>query len=223
MIDFARVRRMMVDNQLRTYDITDLAVLAAMNDTPREVFVPDELKMLAYSDQPIVVARTKDDGTRALLPPMIFGRLVQNLGVETGDRALVVASGLGYEAVVLARLGARVTILESDPGIAESTRHVLAPFADSGIEIVTGPLAEGHADGAPYDIILINGAISVRPEKLLDQLRDGGRLGTIVGDGSRTSRATLFVRSGAVSGSRALFDAAAPSLPAFENKPGFVF
>ncbi|WP_029031536.1 protein-L-isoaspartate O-methyltransferase family protein [Salinarimonas rosea] len=222
MIDFARVRRMMVDHQLRTYDITDLGILSAMNEVPREAFAPDEAKGLAYSDQSLPVAHTEDGG-RWLLPAMIFGRLLQNLQVRAGERTLVVASALGYEAVVMQRLGARPTILESDAGVAERTRALLAEHGAGSVEVVVGPLDGGCPDAAPFDVIYVNGAVQVRPQALLECLAEEGRLGVIVGDGSRTSRASLFVRSGDTFGSRAVFDAAAPLLRPFREELGFVF
>ena len=163
------------------------------------------------------------DGQRWLLPPMIFARLLQTLDLRAGDGALVVASGLGYEAAIMRRLGAKVTVLESDEAIAATTRERLAAVGEASVEVVVGPLDGGCPDEAPFDVVYVNGAMQTRPQRLLDQLRDGGRLGAIVGDGSRTSRATLFVRSGEVFGSRAIFDAAAPLLPPFREEPGFVF
>ncbi|WP_349367685.1 protein-L-isoaspartate O-methyltransferase [Salinarimonas sp.] len=222
MIDFARVRRMMVDHQLRTYDITDLGVLTAMNEVPREVFAPSNAQELAYSDQSLPVA-AGEAGQRYLLPPMIFGRILQNLQLRAGERALVVASGLGYEAVIMSRLGAAVTVVEPDEAIAATIREKLAAQGAGEVEVVVGPMEAGSPDKAPFDVVYVNGAVQKRPQALLEQLKEEGRLGVIVGDGSRTSRATLFVRSGDVFGSRAIFDAAAPLLPPFREEPGFVF
>jgi len=223
MTDFARVRRAMVDNQLRTYDITDLTVLTAMNAVPREVFVPEGREMLAYSDQPLVVGSAGAEGVRVMLAPMVLARLIQHVQVREGERVLAVADGLGYSSAVLAHMGAKVTMLESSEELAGLSRRKLAQVGRTDVEIVTGPLQAGWAAGAPFDAILINGAIQERPEGLLEQLVDAGRLGCIVGPGDRTNRATLFVRSGDVFGSRPLFDAAAPVLTPFRKEPGFVF
>lgn len=222
MIDFARVRRTMVDHQLRTYDITDLGVLSAMNEVPREHFVAEDARPLAYSDQSLPVAEGRD-GRRWLLPPMIFARILQNLELRAGDSALVVASGLGYEAAIMSRLGASVTVVEPDEAIAAATREKLAAAGAGDVAVVVGPLERGCPDRAPFDAIYVNGAVQTRPQALLEQLKEDGRLGVVVGDGSRTSRATLFVRSGDVFGSRAIFDAAAPVLRPFREEPGFVF
>lgn len=222
MIDFARVRRMMVDHQLRTYDITDLGILTAMNEVPRERFAPQDKRALAYSDLSLPVAEG-EGGARHLLPPMIFGRLLQNLRLMAGERALVVAGGLGYEATVMARLGAKVVVAEPDAALAERTRELLAESGAGEVEVVAGGIAEGCPEKGPYDVIFVNGAAQKRPEALLAQLAEDGRLGIIVGDGSRTSRASVFLRSGDTVGARAIFDAAAPLLPALREEPGFVF
>jgi protein-L-isoaspartate(D-aspartate) O-methyltransferase len=223
MIDFARVRRMMVDNQLRTYDITDLDVLSAMNEVPREHFVSPERGILAYSDQPLPVARDKDGEGRHFLAPMVFARIVQNLDIKAGEKVLIVAGALGYEAAVIARLGAEIVVAEPDADLAAETRAKLETLGVAGVRVVEAGLTEGCPAEAPFDAILINAAIEERPEPLLGQLREHGRLATIIGDGGRTSRATLFVRHGEVFGSRAMFDAAAPALSAFRKEAGFVF
>ncbi len=238
MIDFARVRRMMVDNQLRTYDITDLDVLSAMNEVPREHFVTPERGILAYSDQPVAVAQASDGEGRHFLAPMVFARIVQNLAIKAGEKVMIVAGALGYEAAVIARLGAEVVVVEPDLELAAQARTRLESLPASALDtarghagshhggtirVVEAALDAGCRDEPPFDAILINGAIEERPESLLRQLREHGRLAVIVGDGGRTSRATLYVRNGEIVGSRALFDAAAPALSIFRKEAGFVF
>ncbi|KAA2235394.1 protein-L-isoaspartate O-methyltransferase family protein [Salinarimonas soli] len=223
MTDFARVRRAMVDNQLRTYDITDIEVLSAMNQVPRELFVPKGREMLAYSDQPLVVGDAGTEGPRVMLAPMVLARLLQNLQVGPGTRVLDLAGGLGYSAAVMASMGARVVALESSEALADQARQNLARLGHPDVEVVVGPLKHGAPDKAPFDVILINGTIQQRPDAVLDQLVDEGRLGCIEGPGNRASRATLYVRAGKIYSSRPLFDAAAPVLTPFRDEPGFVF
>jgi len=223
MIDFAHVRRMMVDNQLRTYDITDLDVLSAMNEVPREHFVAPERGILAYSDQPLPVTRAGDGEGRYFLAPMVFARIVQNLSIKAGEKVMIVSGALGYEAAVIARLGAGVIVVEPDAGLAVETRAKLDALGVGGARVVETAFDAGCPDEAPFDAILINGAIEERPESLLRQLSEHGRLAAIIGDGGRTSRASLFVRNGEVFGSRIMFDAAAPALSVFRSEPGFVF
>jgi protein-L-isoaspartate(D-aspartate) O-methyltransferase len=212
---------MMVDCQLRTFDVSDPALLAAMDEVPRERFVPDARASLAYIDQNIPVAEV-DGERRLMLAPMVLARMIQGLALKPGERALDVACGLGYSSAVLARLGVHVTALEWPEPIAAEARSRLAAVAGEPIEVVAGPLEAGHAAGAPYDAILVNGAVDTGPQRLLEQLRDGGRLACVEGAG-RAGRAMLYVRSGAAFGCRTLFDAAAPVLSAFRAEPGFVF
>ncbi|MXQ11110.1 protein-L-isoaspartate O-methyltransferase family protein [Microvirga makkahensis] len=220
MVDFSQARRMMVDSQLRTFDVNDIPLLDAMGSVAREKFVLPGREELAYIDQDILVG----DGParRFMLSPMNLGRMIQALGVERGEKALDVAAGRGYASAVLHELGAQVTALESDEALAAEARRSLAAAGAGSVQVVTGALDEGHAGNAPYDVIVINGAVDLRPEALLRQLADGGRLVCVKGRG-RAARATLYVRSGDAFGERALFDAAAPLLAPFVQEPGFTF
>ena len=218
MLDLAQARRNMLDCQLRTYDITDKAVLAAAEDVPREIFMPAGRENLAYLDQNVMLSPE-----RCMLQPMVLVRLLQALQIRSGSRVLDVASGLGYTSALLARLGARVTALESDEDLARMSRErlVRAGF-DSEIDVCTGPLEEGCPDRAPFDAIIVNGNVETRPDALLEQLAENGRLGCIRVD-RRAGHALLYVRGGEGVGSRQLFDATAPALPAFRTPPAFVF
>jgi protein-L-isoaspartate(D-aspartate) O-methyltransferase len=220
MVDFTQARRMMVDSQLRTFDVNDMPLLDAMDSVPRERFVLPGREELAYIDQDILVS----DGAerRFMLSPMILGRMIQALAIEAGEKVLDVACGRGYSSAVFAALGARVTALEADPALAEAARQALAAAGVDGVAVEAGSLDQGCSRNAPYDAILVNGAVEVRPEALLQQLAEGGRLVCVKGRG-RAARATLYVRSGDAFGERNLFDAAAPLLAPFAQKPGFTF
>jgi len=220
MVDFSQARRMMVDSQLRTFDVNDIPLLDAMNSVPREKFVLPGREELAYIDQDILIS----DGAarRYMLCPMNLGRMIQALEVEAGEKALDVACGRGYAAAVLHKLGAQVTALDADESLTDAARKSLAAAGADGVEVVTGPLEQGWAKNAPYDVILVNGAVDVRPDALLQQLAENGRLVCVKGRG-RAARAMLYVRSGDAFGERALFDAAAPVLAPFVQEPGFTF
>ncbi|MCC2639510.1 MAG: protein-L-isoaspartate O-methyltransferase [Moraxellaceae bacterium] len=220
MVDFAQARRIMVDGQLRTFDVNDIPLLDAMDTVPRELFVLPGREELAYIDQDILVG----DGAerRYMLSPMILGRLVQALGIEAGERVLDVACGRGYASAVFHELGAQVTALEADDALAGAARQSLSAAGAGNVTVVAGALEQGHAANAPYDAILINGAVEVRPDVLLQQLAEGGRLACVKGRG-RAARATLYVRTGDAFGERALFEAAAPLLAPFIQAPGFTF
>jgi len=220
MVDFSQARRIMVDSQLRTFDVNDIPLLDAMDSVPRERFVLPGREELAYIDQHILVA----DGAerRFMMSPMILARMIQALGIEPGNKVLDVACGRGYSSAVLAELGAQVTALEADEALAETARRCLAAAGVSRVAVEAGPLEKGCAKSAPYDGILINGSVDVRPEDILGQLAEGGRLVCVKGLG-RSARAMLYVRSGNAYGERSLFDAAAPLLAPFAQKPSFTF
>jgi protein-L-isoaspartate(D-aspartate) O-methyltransferase len=214
--EFAVRRQHMVDSQLRTFDVTDQAVLAAFALVPREAFVAPAFASLAYFDRDVAARGAID---RRLLAPMVLARLIQAAKVRPGKTALDVAGGSGYSAAILASLGAQVVALESDEGAVAAARNLLG--AEKSIKIVAGDLAEGVAGGL-FDVILVNGAFERNPQKLLSQLAEGGRLVGV--DASFSSpRAVLIERIGGVTSRRVLFDAAAAKLEDFRQAPSFAF
>jgi len=218
-IDFTAARTLMVDGQVRPNKVTDARVLAAMRSLPRERFVPVDRAALAYCDEDVPLGNG-----RFLVEPMVIARLVQIAAVQDGDRALVVGSGSGYGAALLAACGATVIALEQDGALIAMARAVL-PGVAGGVSLVEGPLAEGWKAGGPYDVILIEGAVPEIPPAVLDQLRgDGGRLVTVIKRGARVGQAVLCSRAG---GGRVdphpVFDCAIPVLPMLKPAPGFVF
>jgi protein-L-isoaspartate(D-aspartate) O-methyltransferase len=230
MIDFAAARRMMVDGQVRTSDVTDLRLIVAMQAVPRERFVPAGKAELAYLDLDLPVAEGAAGGEagerareRYLLKPMVLAKLLQTAGVGEGDRVLDVGCATGYSSAVLGRLVASVVALEQEAELARLAQGNLMAVGTRNVEVVTGPLTEGWPPGAPYDVILLNGASEVAPQALLGQLKEGGRLVGVIGRAPVT-RAMLYIRSNAgdVSG-RAVFDAVAPLLPGFAQPAAFVF
>ncbi|WP_336492538.1 protein-L-isoaspartate O-methyltransferase family protein [Methylobacterium nigriterrae] len=217
MLDYAQARRLMVDCQLRTFDVNDIAVLDAFDAVPRERFVPPGREDFAYIDQTLRLGGA--DGDARFLPaPMVLARMIQALAIEPGARILDVGAGYGYAAALMARLGARVVALEPVPGLAAAARERLGGTA----EIVEAPLAAGAAGHGPYDAILVEGRVELRPQALLDQLKDGGRLVCVMGR-DRSAKTTLFVRAGDAFGARPLFDANLPGLAAFAAEAGFSF
>ncbi|MGA2043477.1 MAG: protein-L-isoaspartate O-methyltransferase [Roseiarcus sp.] len=214
--EWAVRRRHMVEGQLRACDVTDLAVLAAFGRIPREAFVAPAFASLAYADRQIPALGAHG---RALLAPMVLARLVQAAGVRAGDRALDVAGGSGYGAMILAALGAEVVALESDADAAAQAKALTAGAA--GVASVVGDFAT-PAPGGPFDLILVNGAFGRSPDELLDQLAAGGRL-VGVDSSLGAPKAVLIERVGGVASRRVLFDAAAPNLEAFSPHPSFAF
>jgi protein-L-isoaspartate(D-aspartate) O-methyltransferase len=208
--DFAAARQAMVDSQLRPQGVNDPSVIAAMSLVPREQFVPDEQKSLAYVDRSVPLGEG-----RALPGPAVLGLLLTALAPLRGERALVVGAGTGYAAAVLKEMGIDVDAVDSSAALAGVARQ-------NGVEIVEGPLADGLKKGAPYDIVLIDGAVEAIPETLVEQLRDGGRLGGAIIDQGIT-RLVVGRKAGGGFGYLTIADAATPALPGFERPPAFVF
>jgi protein-L-isoaspartate(D-aspartate) O-methyltransferase len=210
MQDYSLARRAMVDSQLRPEAVTDRGVLAAMAAVERERFVPESAKALAYFDRPLPL--TKD---RAMMPPAALGRLLSELAPRAGEGALVVGSGTGYSAALLQAIGLEAVALESDEALAASAR-------EAGIETVSGALADGWKGSAPYDIILLDGAVEEIPATLIKQLSADGRLaGAIVDRG--VTRLVVGRAAGGSLGLRTLADADVDILPGFERPRAFTF
>ncbi|MGI8527588.1 MAG: protein-L-isoaspartate O-methyltransferase family protein [Pseudolabrys sp.] len=217
MTDFAAARRMMVDGQVRTADVTDLRVLAAFQDVPREHFLPPAMSGLAYLDLDVPVS---EDGARRLLKPMVLAKLIQAAEIDESDRVLDVGCATGYSSAVLSELAREVIALEED---AELARQAMEALRDRRhITVANGALTSGWPAAAPYDAIVLNGAIEAAPRALCRQLKEGGRLVCVIGTG-RAGKATVFRRGGEETGSRAIFDAAAPLLPGFAKPAAFAF
>lgn len=210
MQDFSLARRAMVDSQLRPEGVTDRGVLAAMGSVEREQFVPEAARALAYFDRPLKVG-----GQRAMMPPAALGRLLSELAPKPGERALIVGSGTGYSAALLRHIGLGVVALESDKPLAAAAEA-------AGIETEIGELSNGSAKGAPYDIVLLDGAVEEVPATLVKQLRDGGRLAGAIVD-REVTRLVIGRASGGALGLRSLADAEVDQLPGFERPRAFTF
>jgi protein-L-isoaspartate(D-aspartate) O-methyltransferase len=221
MTDFAALRRMMVDGQVRTADVTDLRLLAAMLELPRERFFPGEKAPLAYLDLDVPV-NDSGQAIRRLLKPMVLAKLIQAAAISETDRVLDVGCATGYSTVLLTHLAGFVVGLEEDAILARRAAEALASARLPIAKIVTGSLSRGCAGEGPYDVILLQGSAEVVPTPLFDQLKDGGRLVGVIGRGP-AAKAMLYRRiEGELSG-RPVFDAAATPLPGFSKPPEFVF
>jgi protein-L-isoaspartate(D-aspartate) O-methyltransferase len=215
-MDFAAARRKMVASQIRTSEVTDPVVVEAMAAVPREVFVPPANRDFAYIDEDLAIGKG-----RYLMEPVVLARLLQLADLQPMDKALVIGAGTGYSAAVISRLVHSVVALESDRALADFAVQALAS-AGPRVSVVTGDLKGGWPQQSPYDVILVDGAVSELPNALKPQLADGGRLVCIVREGP-VGRATLLTRSGDSYGSRQEFDAMTPLLSGFEKQPKFAF
>jgi protein-L-isoaspartate(D-aspartate) O-methyltransferase len=208
--DYSAARAAMIDSQLRPQGVSDPAVLLAMSSVPREQFLPDQSRPLAYVDRAVAVGPG-----RFLAAPAVLGQLLTQMAPERGQRALVVGAGTGYSAALLAAMGLDVVAVESAPELAGKAREL-------GIEVIEGALEAGHREGAPYDQILIDGAVEMLPDGIIAQLADGGRLGTALVDRGVT-RLIVGRKSGDAFGYLSIGDAGVPVLPGFTRAKAFTF
>ena len=213
MSSFADLRRMMVDCQLRTYDVTDRAALAAADAVPREAFVPENLSHLAYLDQSIPLPGTG----RALMTPMVAVRMIQLLDPQPGEAALEYAGGSGYGAALMANMGAKATLWEPDNAARALAESALSRAGAGNVTITAAQPA-----AASFDAILVSGACEIVPETLFPLLRPEGRLVVVEGIG-RAARVKLYLKSSDVVSGRPVFDAAAPVVSEFRRPAAFVF
>ncbi len=211
---FDQMRRAMVASQLRTTGVNDPRVVAAMGTVARERFVPADRCALAYADALVPVGHG-----RQLNPPMVIGRMLTEARLQGDERALVIGAATGYSAAVLARLVGSVVAVEEQPELAAFARAALDA---SGVELVEGPLTQGHAVRAPYDFILIDGAVEHVPQLIVDQIADGGEFALALIDEGVTRLCVGRLVVGAF-GTTAFADAAAAILPGFAKSRGFSF
>ncbi len=215
-------RQKMVDGQIRTRDVTDTRILEAMLAVPRERFLPEGQRALAYLDLDVAIDGLAGPAPRYLVQPVVIARLLQALEPGGSDKILVLGCGSGYAAALAARLAGQVVALECDPTLAAMARENLSALGFDNIRVENGPLADGAAGEAPYDAIVFDGATEVIPDRLYQQLADGGRLAGVFAT-SEPPRAALVTRAQDDFGMRVLFDIATPVLPGLERRPEFVF
>lgn len=212
-------RQKMVDSQVRTADVTDLRLIEALREIPREAFLPESQKALAYLDIDVALDGAQDV---YLIKPVVLARMLQAAEIGPDDRVLVTGGAAGYAAAIVAKLAKEVVAVVIGENLAELTKAGLAAAGISNVTISVGEAAAGDAAKGPYDVIVLDGATEVVPETLYGQLKIGGRLAGVFAL-SKPSRATLVTKSPGDFGSRALFDASAPVLPGLKRLPAFSF
>jgi len=220
MSGFATARQKMVDGQVRPSDVTDIRILDAMLAVPREAFVPQNKQALAYLDLDLDVS--EGGGKRFLIKPVVLAKMLQAADIKESDRVLVVGCATGYAAAVIAQFAPQVTATEGDSAQAAKAQANLASNGCGNVTVRPAAPADGEAASAPYDVIVLNGATEIVPERLYGQLRDGGRLVGVFAT-SQPARATIVTCSHGDFGHRTLFDASAPTLPGLERRAEFVF
>jgi protein-L-isoaspartate(D-aspartate) O-methyltransferase len=221
--DFSEMRLKMIDGQIRTTDVTNPAILLAMGSVPRELFVDARLQPLAYIDENIEILPASATGpARHLMQPSPFAKLLQLAEIAGGERVLVVGAGTGYSAAVIAALGAEVVAVEQDPVLGDRAEAALAAVGAAVVRLVRGALDGGSPADAPFDVILVEGAVDEIPEHLLEQLAEGGRLVTVAGQGN-SGVARVYLKDNGLVTSRRAFNASVKPLPGFERAEAFEF
>lgn len=224
MINEPAARLNMVEGQLRTNKVTDEAVLEGFLTTPRERFVPSQLRGIAYVDDDIPLGNG-----RVLIEPLVLARLLQLARIGKDDKVLEIGCATGYATALLAKMAASVVGVESDPRLAAAARANLQALGIGNVQLQEAPLHAGWRAGAPYNVILINGGVAEIPAAISDQLAEGGRLVT-VSEGeangpseARCGCAVVMTRAEGKLSSRPVFDATVEILPGFARRPAFVF
>ncbi len=214
-LDFRSMREAMVKNQLRANNVSDPAIVTIVEALRREDFVPADKRALAYADAVVPLG-----GGRALNPPMATARLINDAQLKPGDAVLLIGAATGYAAAVIAQLAGQVVALEEDAALADVARAALSDYAN--VMTVNGPFTKGWHEGAPYDVIIIDGAVSAPGNEIVEQLAPGGRLLMGLVDNGVT-RLARGVRHGDHVGLVAFADVETVILPGFEQPAGFKF
>lgn len=218
-MNYTAARRSMVENQIRTNRVRDPLVIQAMSDLPRELFLPDRLHGVAYADEDIPLGNG-----RYLIEPLVAALLLQTAEIRSDDVVLTVGCATGYLPALAAAIASAVVALEEEPELAARSGELLAQMGMNTVALVEGPLSEGYAKQAPYDVIVFAGAIASVPDAVTAQLTEHGRMVAVIRNGPRAlGRGALFLKTAGVVSRRDVFDAGTPFLPRFEPEETFSF
>lgn len=218
MPDYYAQRFNMVESQVRTSDVPDARIQAAMLEVPRERFVPAIKRGLAYAEAAVEIVPG-----RFLIEPRTLAKLLLLADLRPQDSALVVGAATGYSAAVLGKIVAKVTALESDVDLVRAASELLPAVGARNVNVVQGALYDGFKPSAPYDVILIDAGVEEMPHAILSQLAEAGRLVAVMMTSDNFGRAYVYIRNGRHVGERRDFDATAPVLPGFRKTKSFVF
>jgi len=217
MTDYAQRRTVMVDTQVRPSDVTKYPIIDAMLSVPREAFVPEAQRDLAYMGAHVPLS-----ADRVMLEPRTLAKMLDVLDVTPREMVLIIGAGLGYTAAIVSRMAEAVIAVEEDPDMATEAETTLGEHGADNVAVITAALAQGSARHGPYDVILIEGGIAQLPQAIAEQLKDGGRIAAMFMAGALGEMRVGYKIDGVISW-RMAFNATAPVLAGFQKKPGFVF
>ncbi|MBV1903275.1 MAG: protein-L-isoaspartate O-methyltransferase [Marinosulfonomonas sp.] len=216
MADFAARRTIMVDTQVRPSDVTKFPIIEAMLTIPREAFVPDQLREAAYAGENLDLG-----GGRVVLEPRTLGKMLDGLNIQPNELVLDLGCGLGYSSAVIARLAEAVIAVEL-PDQAEDAQRLLVENGADNVAVIGGNPTDGAAKHGPYDVIVLQGGAEQIPPSLLEQLKDGGRIGVIFMNGG-LGICKIGYKAGGKVNWRFSFNATAPVVKGFEKQDEFTF
>lgn len=215
MTDFAARRTMMVDTQVRPSDVTKFPIIDAMLKVRRELFVPTEQIEAAYVSENVVIGKD-----RVVLEPRTFAKLLDALNIGGDELVLDIGAGYGYSSAVIARMAEAVIAVEEDSELASEAQSLLSDQGADNVVLHVGPLTSGAPEHGPYDVILLQGGVADLPTGLLDQLKDGGRIGCVFMEDALGVVRIGYKIDGTVTW-RFAFNASAPVLPGFAKQAAF--
>lgn len=217
MTDFSAARTAMVDCQVRPSDVTKFPIIEALLAVPRETYVPAAKKSVAYVGEHIALS-----ADRVLLDARTFAKMLDSVNIRPTDLVLDLGCGMGYSSAVIARLAVAVVAIEEDPDLARIATETLSDMSVDNVLVDHAKLSEGNAKHGPYDVVITEGAIEELPAAIAGQIKDGGRIVTIVQQ-EDLSQCRIGYKSGGNITWRYAFDASAPVLSGFERQEEFAF
>ena len=216
---FEALRKAMVDSQIRPNKVIDDRVIAAFLNVPRERFVSKNMQNLAYIDEDIHLS-----GGRFIVEAMVMARIIQTLALDASQSVMLIGAGTGYTAALLSSLVESVIAIETRAQMVEKAQQAVAGLDIGNVAVIKARLQDGYASEAPYDAIIIEGAVEQIPQSLLEQLSDGGRLAAIWRpEGTQAGEACIWHKTGEAVSRTPLFTAQVPVLDEFRAKPKFSF
>lgn len=215
MSDFAARRTMMVDTQVRPSDVTKFPIIDAMLSVPRELYVPSEAVEAAYISENIAIARN-----RVVLEPRTFAKLLDALNITDDELVLDIGAGYGYSSAVIAQMAEAVIAVEEDESLSSEAQTILSEQGADNVVLHVAPLKEGAPEHGPYDVIMIQGGVGEVPDALIEQLKDGGRMGCVFMEGALGVARIGYKIDGKMNW-RFSFNGSAPVLPGFAKETAF--